>query len=303
MKIFYNFSHVLERIVLISNPRLWAYAAGTYLLGVALGLALFKENAMTASPWYFILCLFWVISVGMVMGFSHFQGQSKLVFPWEFIFTLPKRFLTRGESGSNRQVVDIYAKTSIVIDAISVLLFILVNFFLLNVKILLLGVSLIIVDFLHNSQRVDGRYVPFADLAFGAAYMIPLLVGYVFVTDEWPNALLFLAGTFFFAATELYGKVVEAEDDLKKNKKTSAIVLGDKKSLIFSIVLALLCGFILASFEIFYFLFILPFLVILTTSFFAKNRDSLLKIHAKTLIIHSVTGFLATSYFFIAPHF
>lgn len=300
MKIFSNFSRILERVVLISNPRLWAYAAGTYLLGVAMAVALFKDVLIAVSPWYFILCLFWIISVGMIMGFSHFQKESKLIFPWELIPAFFKRFLTRDKSWVNAKP-DTDAKISIVIGSVSIFLFILVNAALSNAKIFALGVSLLIVDFLHNSQRVSGRYVPFADLVFGATYMIPLLVGYVFVTNEWPSVPLLLAGAFFFTATELYGKVVEAENDLKKNKKTSAIVLGDKKSLILAIILTILCGVILASYEAFYFLFMTPFLAILITSFFVKDRDSLIKIHAKTLIVHSVTGFLAVSYFFIVP--
>lgn len=292
-----NFSRVLRQIFLISNPRLWAYAAGTYLLGVALALAFFRNMPVEISPWFFVLSLFWIISVGMIMGFSHFQDESKLVFPWELPFFF-RRFLKRDKTAVTT-TLDTDTKISVIIGGISAILFILVNLVLLSAKIFALGISLLIVDFLHNSRRIEGRYIPFADLVFGATYLIPLLVGYVFITDKWPSAPLLLAGFLFFASTELYGKVVESEDDFKKNKKTSAIVLGDKKSLILSVFLAVLCGTILASYEVFNFLFIVPFLVILTKSFFAKDRNSLLKIHSKTLIVHSVTGFLATSYFFI----
>ena len=33
-------------------------------------------------------------------------------------------------------------------------------------------------------------------------------------------------GRLLFAATELYGKIIEAKDDSLKNKRTSAIILG-----------------------------------------------------------------------------
>jgi len=298
---FDNFSRVVEQTASISNPRLWVYAAGTYLLGVALGISLFKEALITASPWYFIICLFWIISVGMVMGLSHSRGSPKLIFPWEFIFIFFK-YLTTGDKSKFKTQVNIDTKISIAIGSVSILLFFLVNVLLLNIKILALGIGLFIVDFLYNSRYISGRYAPFIDVILGTAYMIPLLVGYIFITNKWPDSLLLVAGAFFFVATELYGKIIEAEDDFLKNKRTSAIILGKEKSLFVSIVLTVLCGIIFASYETFYFFFVVPFLFILIFSLYAKDRDELLKIHAKTLIIHSVTGFLAVSYFFIAPY-
>src|SRR3989344_3808991 len=298
---FDNFLRVAEQTTSISNPRLWVYAAGTYLLGVALGLSLFKEAPITASPWYFIICLFWIISVGMVMGLSHSQKSLKMIVPWEFIFAFFK-YLTTGDKSKFKTQVDIDTKISVAIGSVSILLFFLVNVLLLNIKILALGIGLFIVDFLYNSRHIGGRYAPFIDVILGTVYMIPLLVGYIFITNKWPDPLLLVAGAFFFVATELYGKIIEAEDDFLKNKKTSVIILGKEKSLFVSIVLTVLCGIIFASYETFYFLFVVPFLFILIFSLYAKDRDELLKIHAKTLIIHSVTGFLAVSYFFIAPY-
>ncbi len=295
------FLHTVERTVLISNPRLWAYGAGTYLLGVALGISLFKEASITASPWYFIICLFWIISVGMVMGLSHSQESSKLIFPWEFVFTFFK-YLTTGDKSKFKAQVDIDAKISIVVGSIFILLFFLVSVLLLNIKILALGIGLFIADFLYNSRHIDGRYTPFIDVILGTVYMIPLLVGYIFITDKWPDPWLLLAGAFFFVATELYGKIIEAKDDSLKNKRTSAIILGKEKSLLVSIALTVLCGIIFASYETPYFLFVVPFLFILIFSLYAKDRDELLKIHAKTLTVHSLTVFLVVSYFFIAPY-
>ena len=293
-----NFSHTIERTVLISNPRFWAYGAGTYLSGVALGISLFKESLITTSSWYFIICLFWIISVGMIMGFSHSQKFSKLIFPWEFIFAFFK-YLTTSDKSKFKTQVDIDTKISIAIGGVSTLLFFLVSILLLNIKILVLGASLLIVDFLYNSKHIEGRYIPFADILFGVVYMIPFLIGYIFITDTWPDPLLLVAGAFFFAATELYGKIIEAKDDSLKNKRTSAIILGEKKSLLVSIALIVLCGIIFASYEAFYFLFVAPFLLILIFSLYTKDRDGLLKMHAKTPIVHSLTGFLAISYFFI----
>ena len=298
---FDNFSRMAEQTVLISNPRLWAYGAGTYLLGVALGISLFKETPITASPWYFIICLFWIISIGMIMGFSHSQKSSKLVFPWEFIFTFFK-YLTTGDKSKFKTQMAIDTKISIAIGSVSILLFFLLNVLLLNIKILALGIGLFIVDFLYNSRHIDGRYALFIDVILGTVYMIPLLVGYIFITDTWPDLLLLVAGAFFFAATELYGKIIEAKDDSLKNKRTSAIILGKEKSLLVSIVLTVLCGIIFASYEMFYFSFVVPFLFILIFSLYAKDRDELLKVHAKTFIVHSLTIFLVVSYFFIAPY-
>ncbi len=297
-----HFLHMVERTILISNPRLWAYGAGTYLLGVALGLSLFKETPITASPWYFIICLFWIISVGMVMGLSHSRESSKLVFPWEFIFAFFKYLTSADKSKFKQQENNIYAEISIAIGGVSIFLFFLANALILNTKIVALGIGLFIVDFLYNSRHIDGRYAPFIDVILGTVYMIPLLVGYIFITDTWPNPLLLVAGAFFFAATELYGKIIEAKDDSLKNKRTSAIILGKEKSLLISIALTVLCGVIFALYEMFYFLFVVPFLFILIFSLYAKDRDELLKIHAKTLIVHSLTVFLVVSYFFIAPY-
>lgn len=295
---FDNFPRAAEQTALISNPKLWVYGAGTYLLGVALGLSLFKETPITASPWYFIICLFWIISVGMVMGLSHSQESSGLIFPWEFILAFFKYLTTGDKSKFRQQINNIDTKISITIGSVSILLFFLVNVLLLNIKILALGIGLFIVDFLYNSRHVGGRYAPFIDVMLGTVYMIPLLVGYIFITDKWPDPLLLVAGAFFFVATELYGKIIEAKDDSLKNKRTSAIILGKEKSLLVGIILTVLCGIIFASYEAFYFLFVVPFLFILIFSLYAKDRDELLKIHAKTLIVHSLTVFLAVSYFF-----
>ena len=60
--------------------------------------------------------------------------------------------------------------------------------------------------FLYNSRHIDGRYAPFIDVVLGTVYMIPLLVGYIFITDTWPDPLLLMAGAFFLPLRNFMGK-------------------------------------------------------------------------------------------------
>ncbi len=296
---FTNFLLIAKQIVSATSPKIWFYSVGLYLLGVSMALALSQEQS-TIPSWWFIICLLWITATGMVIGLSHDKESSKFIFPWEIIFIFFKSLLT-WKRPRLKEYSDSNVKISIAISGISILLFFLINAIFLNSKILALGIGLLIMDFLYNSRYVEGKYRPYLDVLGGAVQSIPIFIGYVFITDTWPNAWLMLAGVLYCVAIEAYARVIEVGGEHFKDKKTSAAVFGKEKSLLASTALAVLCGIIFASYDVFYFLFVVPFLIVLILSLHTKDRNGLLKIHTKTFLVHSLTGFLAASYFFIFP--
>lgn len=292
-----TFPRIIKQTVSITAPRIWFYSAGLYLLGVSLALA-FTQNPPAIPSWWFALCLLWIILVGMIAGLSHAEESSNFVFPSELILKLCT-YLVTGRRPQLRKHTDRNVDISIAISGSALVLFLLVCVLFLNSKIFILGISLLVVDYAYNSRHFLGKNRPYVDVLSGAVHSIPLFIGYVFITNEWPPAWLMLAGVLYLTAAELHHRILVVKNDYAKNIKTSATTLGEEGSFLMSIVLVILCGIIFAFYNVYYFLFVIPFLIILLRSLFTENPDDLHQLYSRAFLVHSITGFLAVSYFFI----
>ncbi|MEK9186699.1 MAG: UbiA family prenyltransferase [Patescibacteria group bacterium] len=298
---FANISRLIKQITSISNPELWFYSFGLYLFGFILAVALFP-NHPTVPLWQFILYFLWMVSAGMVFGLSHHKESAKFIFPWEILF-IAFRYLTTGKRQKIITRGDPNVNIATAISSIYVLLFILANGIFPNVKILFLGLGFFVADFLYNSRHVNGKFRPFIDVLLGGVYGISLFIGYVAVTGKWPDILLIIASILYCVALEAHSRTIEVHSEHLKDKNTSMTVLGKEKLLFTSIILIVLCGAILASYNILYFLMVIPFLAIFILSLLAKNREEMLKIYNKIFFIHTFLAFFVISYFFATSPF
>ncbi len=293
-----NISRLRKQVVSITDPELWFYSVGLYVFGVLLAVALFPQHKI-ASVGLFIVCLARMVFVGMVFGLSHAKESHKFVFPWEFILFLFNSL--REEKTPKKVKNDINRSISIAISGIYMLLFFIVTIFFFNVKILILGALLLLIDFLYNSKHINGKFNPYIDVLVGGVYTIPLFIGYIVVTDKWPDSLLILAAVLYCVALEAYARTLEVNSEHLRDRNTSVAVFGERNMLFASITLISLAGAILASYSKLYFLMVAPFLVIFYLSLRAKDHEEKVRIHSKVFFIHTFLAFSVLSYFFAAP--
>lgn len=289
-------SNLRKQVVSITDPELWFYSVGLYVFGVLLATALFPQSKI-ASVGLFVFCLVRMAVVGMVFGLSHAKDSHKFVFPWEFLF-LPFNKFVFGNQTTEETKNDINRKISIAVSGTYVFLFFIITVFFFNVKILLLGLALFLIDFLYNSRYTNGKFNPYIDVLAGGVYTIPLFIGYVVVTDRWPDTLLALAAVLYCVALEAYARTLEVNSEHLRHRNTSVALFGEKNMLFASISLISLAGVILTSYSKPYFLLVIPFLVIFYLSLHAKNHDEKVRIHSKVFFVHTFLAFSVLSYFF-----
>jgi 4-hydroxybenzoate polyprenyltransferase len=118
----------------------------------------------------------------------------------------------------------------------------------------------------------------------------------VLVAHELPSLLLIFAGILYFMAIELYAGITTIENDQKMGWQTSAVYVGRRGALSISIILTTICGLIFASYDLLYFIIVIPFLGILAVSFVVKSPVFFERLYAHSFLVHSVWGFVVTFY-------
>ena len=266
----------LKQLVSISNPRMWFFYPVTYVLGVATGMFLLKET-VNASVWVFILYIFWFIALGIVAGFVERERSHKVIFPSDLIhdFLCNKR-----NAGNNR--------LSSYISGFCLLFFFVSNLILQNSKICVLSISLFLLDFLLHSSGITKIVKAYVRMLYGMVLITPFLIGYIFITNTWPNIDCILAGILYGTAMGIYANAVEGEYTLF-SKNTALVASG---------MLSIVCGSIFARYGVIYSLTVSSLLVVLGMSFFAKDSNEMHAIHAKAFYMHLIVGFVVGTYFF-----
>jgi hypothetical protein len=276
----------LKESVAISNPRMWFFCLGTYLLGVGMGGYLFKEALLTVSVWQFIVLSLWAISAGMFMGISRNAKPNIYIFPWEFIryifiYICNGGKIKIGEFQKQRRI-------SFLMNGIFLILSISIVIIRPSSIIMILSMCLLGIDFLYNSSYIRAIYKDYFNAVAGIALLTPFFMGYTFITNTFPNGHLNIAGISYALAIGIYSNAVEGE----------YVFLSKNTALVVSGILSIVCASILVRYGTIYFATTSSLLMVLGMSLFAKDSSEMHMIHIKAFYLHLIVGVIVGTYFF-----
>lgn len=135
---------------------------------------------------------------------------------------------------------------------------------------------------------------PFDILGGPASYLTALLAGYALGGGGWPSAVPMLAGFLFFSALELAHKTLDIEADARGKIRTSATILGRRRSLVVAVGLMLASGALVGLYNPLYSLAAFPYLAVFSAFRNTSSDETLKKLNARLPVYYSAAGFVAT---------
>ncbi len=283
-----------KRVIILSRPSIWLYTGGVFIFGTALALSNI-DNAFQFYTSHFI--------AGFVLYFLWFLIAANIAANSVNSYYDRKTDADNPRKKESWMIAEDSDKWPVFIGLIATaVFFIIINIVSFNLKISAMVAFLFVGTFLYSSYaffRIKNLLL--IDILLGAAvYVAPLLSGYIFITDNWPNFPWIVVAFLYFGALELYAKIVDIESDIASGEKTSATILGKQRALLVCIAAMIVAGFTLSfGAKPIYGLVVATPLSIFIFSLFIKSRDFFLKFYLKTMVIYNLWGFIVTSYFVI----
>ncbi|MDP3052954.1 MAG: UbiA family prenyltransferase [bacterium] len=282
-----------KRVIILSRPSIWLYTGGVFILGTALALSNIENPSQFYTSHFiagFVLYFFWfliALNIAANSVNSYYDRKADAENP---------------RKKKSWMIAEDYDKWPVFIGlTATAIFFIVISIVSFNLKISAMVAFLFIGTFLYSAYAFRVKNLLLLDTLLGAVvYVVPLLSGYIFVADNWPNFLWIIIAFLYFGATEFYAKIVDIESDRASGEKTSATILGKQKSLLVCVAAMIIVGFTLSfgARPIYGLVVVVP-LSIFIFSLFIKDHDFLLKFYLKTMVIYNIWGFVVTSYFII----
>ena len=239
---------IFWRYVVLSRYRFWLYLAGTYLVGFSFGsnrLSLF----LTWHFWAFFAYFFFVANIFLygindyhdrdTDQYNHKKGTKEL-------------FLQDQQRHQLKKVL-------LAIAAGSLLLFLtgtLLEFFL--------GTLFIFLAWGYSSPPLRFKAKPFVDFASNILYILPGVIGFLQASGHLPPWDIIAAAALWTSGMHLFSAIPDISSDRKAHLKTTAVLLGPRRSLLlcFGLWLASIILITIHQERIFWFILGLPYLLI-----------------------------------------
>lgn len=212
-----------------SRPRFWAYIAGPFLLGFIAGV---ESIYSLLSLFFFIVFLYFLVPANVLLyGINdYFDSDTDQ-------FNLKKKTHELLLKSSQKNILK---RALLLTLAISIA----VGVLLPNTISQTLFVIFILLSIFYSTPPLRFKAHPFIDSFSNILYIFPALISYSFFSNTF-HAPVILAMSLWAIAMHLYSAIPDIKSDAKAHLKTTAVVLGEKGSLILCAVLyllAVLCG-------------------------------------------------------------
>jgi len=207
----------LRTIITISRPRFWFYLAGTYLVGYSFAIT----NIYELQSLYFIIhFLYFLIPANIFLyGVNDICDEdtdkfnSKKIKYEHLLLSNEKRLLV-----------------GILLAAFG-LSFILLSF-QTKIESQFLITLFLLLSFFYSAPPARLKAKPFVDFLSNILYALPGLLAYFQVTHQFPPLEVMIALLLWTGAMHLFSAIPDISADKKAHLKTTAVVLGENKSLI-----------------------------------------------------------------------
>ncbi len=204
----------------VSRFRFWIYTGGTYVVGYAIGM-----DSWTAffDPAYILFLVYFFLPANvLIYGVNDWWDQDTDRFN-------PKKDVKeyRISDADGRDLLLLLALAG----AVSLALFFVLD--LVGGALLLLFLFL---SYFYSAPPLRFKEVPFLDFSSNMLYVIPGILGYYLASGALPSPALVLAGYLHISAMHLFSAVPDISFDAAAGMKTTAVVLGRRRSLLLCLV-------------------------------------------------------------------
>jgi 4-hydroxybenzoate polyprenyltransferase len=267
---------ILKDIIKVSRPRFWLYLAGPFLIGFLIGV----ENLSQFNSFSFwSLFFYFLIPANFIL-----YGINDLADEKTDSLNNKKEEKEIRVSNKNRRIILILVLISFFLS--SLLFFYLKNF---NLLIFFLFIFLSI---FYSLPPVRFKSIPFLDFISNFLYILPGLIGFYLVSLNPINILVLVSAIFWSFGMHLFSAIPDIEPDKLAQVKTTAVFLGERKSLIFcSLIWFISWIFLFSSGKLSFIVYLFLIYPFLPTLLFFSKKIKLIKIYWLFPYINNFLGF------------
>ncbi len=205
----------LRYILKLSRFRFWIYTGGPFVVGYALGAP--ELEAFFALDYYVYLLYFFLPANIFIYGVNDYwdEDTDKLNKKKD------ERELRVTDRDKRRLIWILW--TTVGVSAVLMV-------FQDNVERILFLIFLSL-SYFYSARPLRFKSIPILDFSSNMLYIMPGIFAYYLAGGQLPPLLLVLAGYFHIAAMHLFSAVPDIECDRRAGIRTTAVVLGERRSL------------------------------------------------------------------------
>lgn len=271
-------------ILKISRPKFWLYLAGTYFLGYTLGAPSLNE---LSSPQFGIFFFYFLIPANIFLyGVNDYYDHDTDIYN--------KR---KSDEEYRLRITDKKLIRITLYTIIGMTLFIIMNETNSGVKLLL--ALFLLLAYAYSGPPLRLKSKPVVDSLSNVLYIIPGIIGYYQQSQQITNIFIIVACSFWSFAMHLFSAIPDRDADRKAGLTTTAVLFGEKTSLLLCSFLWF-CFFILIAYYlsftvISYLLIVYPILPLLVLHYTIPVH----KIYTIYPYLNSFIGFVFVLYFLL----
>jgi len=209
----------------ISRPRFWLYLAGPFIIAYAIGSS---HQSQFFSLQFLLYFIYFLVPANVFL-----YGVNDLADTDTDQFNARKNGYEQSLKSTQKRLLILTLIGCIAITCFTAL----VTADLTRVLLLFLLMGLSIA---YSLPPFRWKAHPFIDSASNILYVIPGIFGYHLLAGELPSAMIILVLGFWTAAMHLFSAVPDIEADSRSGLRTTAVVLGERKSILLCSTLWLL---------------------------------------------------------------
>lgn len=219
---------MIRRLLSISRPRFWLYLLGPFLVGYA---ASFRTTSdfLTLQFWYSFF--FFLLPANIFLyGVNDFFDQDTDIH--------------NDKKGTKEYRMKQSDKRFYANATLGAFLFSIPLFLFLNPVPRYTLVLFFLLAFFYSAPPLRLKAKPFLDFLSNVLYILPGVIFYLQLTDKTVSPAIVVASACWTAAMHLYSAIPDIAADKKVGLVTTAVLLGEKNSLLFCTVLWGITAFI-----------------------------------------------------------
>lgn len=201
----------------ISRPRFWLYLFGPFLIGV-----------LSADP----NIITWAI---LLLGFYFTFPANLLIYGVNDLFDYETDKHNPKKQAYEALVTPEKRRGLLTLIALTNLPVLILLPWLPTTTVLAL-IGFWVLGIFYSAPPIRAKIRPLIDTLFNALYIMPGIIGYSLITQNFPPVLIIVAATFWCMAMHAYSAVPDIAADSKAKICTIATWLGARSTLLFSLI-------------------------------------------------------------------
>lgn len=276
----------LSFLIKVSRPRFWLYLFGPYIIGLVAGASdpdsLFKISYILVGIYFLFPANLLVYGVNDIFDYETDKLNPKKV-EYETLVTPEKRYgLWLAIFFANFAFLDIL--------------------FLVSWPVIVSALAFLFLSVFYSAPPIRAKAIPVVDSAFNFLYVMPGVLAYGMVTNEFPAIAVILASGFWTMAMHAYSAIPDIDSDREAMVSTVATLFGRNGTLLFCLA-AYVASAVLAFpyLGIFGLIVALIFVGMIAATYFSRKDNAVFAIYRYFPFINAAVGFVL--FWFIASKF